>query len=147
MKKHLRQIKLTCLERQTNIAKLSVKDTVRLTQCFLYISVTSVAKRTHIAVSWFLTALGHRNAVLPGTPYMSTVMVKRVLKRQTLESRQLDKLAEVYNFLDENGDGFLTPNELSNSIRKYIHKNVEDDDDETKTMDVVDEIGKHFTVK
>ena len=73
---------------------------------------------------------------------MSTVMVKRVLKRQKLESRQLDKLAEIYNFLDENGDGFLTPNELSNSIRKYIHKNVEDDDDETKTMDVVDEIGK-----
>ena len=77
---------------------------------------------------------------------MSTVMVKRVLKRQKLESRQLDKLAEIYNFLDENGDGFLTPNELSNSIRKYIHKNVEDDDDETKTMDVVDEIGKHFTL-
>ena len=75
-------------------------------------------------------------------PYMSTVMVKRLLKRQKLESRQLDKLAEIYNFLDENGDGCLTPNELSNSIRKYIHKNVEDDDDETKTMDIVDEIGK-----
>ena len=73
---------------------------------------------------------------------MTSVMVKRVLKRQKLESRQLDKLAEIYNFLDENGDGCLTPNELSNSIRKYIHKNVEDDDDETKTMDVVDEIGK-----
>lgn len=73
---------------------------------------------------------------------MSTVMVKRLLKRQKLESRQLDKLAEIYNFLDENGDGCLTPNELSNSIRKYIHKNVEDDDDETKTMDIVDEIGK-----
>ena len=73
---------------------------------------------------------------------MTTVMVKRVLKRQKLESRQLDKLAEIYNFLDENGDGYLTPNELSNSIRKYIHKNVDDDDDESKTMNVVDEIGK-----
>ena len=77
---------------------------------------------------------------------MSTVMVKRLLKRQKLESRQLDKLAEIYNFLDENGDGCLTPNELSNSIRKYIHKNVDDDDDETKTMDVVDEIGRMIQV-